>query len=192
MYIFRFLHQTTTRLIKISIMMCCISFVSYIKPQRSRPAVLWLLVVYLSFPTSNHNSVPLLSFMAKVVYLSFPTSNHNLLQQFDILRVLYIFRFLHQTTTRLIICRMLLRCISFVSYIKPQLKHDTHTQPNGCISFVSYIKPQLFRVVYIRFERCISFVSYIKPQLRNRAKHICKVVYLSFPTSNHNHGWRLD
>ena len=55
----------------------CISFVSYIKPQR-----FWSMVIPVS-----------------VVYLSFPTSNHNMQGVANGSPVLYIFRFLHQTTT---------------------------------------------------------------------------------------------
>ena len=33
---------------------------------------------------------------------------------------------------------------------------------------------------------CISFDSYIKPQLINFFVHVCIVVYLLIPTSNHN------
>ena len=55
-----------------------------------------------------------------------------------------------------------------------------------CISFDSYIKPQLsLWSVYLR-PCCISFDSYIKPQLM---KPFCEnpvVVYLLIPTSNHN------
>ena len=121
------------------------------------------------------------------------------------------------------------RCISFVSYIKPQPCNLVPISATGCISFVSYIKPQLrcrslgsHRVVYLLFPTsnhnprscawrcfrlyifcflhqtttlvllcllplsCISFVSYIKPQLIDRTKRTNKVVYLLFPTSNHN------
>ena len=98
----------------------CISFVSYIKPQ--------LVVVVFGF--------------SSVVYLSFPTSNHNKMSEKSNKTWLYIFRFLHQTTTFLHDGEMFCSCISFVSYIKPQPCNDT-------------------------------------------AKHK-HVVYLSFPTSNHN------
>ena len=98
----------------------CISFVSYIKPQHIRTITCLSSVVYLSFPTSNHNGLANQGFPSR----------------------LYIFRFLHQTTT-----------------------HENHTLKNdGCISFVSYIKPQLFVCV----------------------QRYAAVVYLSFPTSNHN------
>ena len=57
---------------------------------------------------------------------------------------------------------------------------------SGCISFVSYIKPQLTVTKKEPSSSCISFVSYIKPQRRRIQQHHHWVVYLSFPTSNHN------
>ena len=57
---------------------------------------------------------------------------------------------------------------------------------SGCISFVSYIKPQHLEQVPFEALRCISFVSYIKPQLMRIVEIKKSVVYLSFPTSNHN------
>ena len=121
----------------------CISFVSYIKPQWFFRRLPRRLVVYLSFPTSNHNldiikdniaKVVYLSFPTSnhnrtfncrkgkgVVYLSFPTSNHNFARHIALNELLYIFRFLHQTTTMHPQYYVHFRCISFVSYIKPQL-----------------------------------------------------------------------
>ena len=273
LYIFRFLHQTTTFCFCSTSYLCCISFVSYIKPQ------LWWIyfasdcVVYLSFPTSNHNQSCSASRISAVVYLSFPTSNHNWIGKDVCLNVLYIFRFLHQTTTCQRTATVQVGCISFVSYIKPQLivnliysccveylsfptsnhnsarfckvllmlyifrflhqtttasevwswlvelyifrfLHQTATKPWRnleesslyifrflhqtttvrtqllnticCISFVSYIKPQLTIIIDIGSISCISFVSYIKPQLSLLFEHELNVVYLSFPTSNHN------
>ena len=79
LYIFWFLHQTTTG---ISSTLChtrCISFDSYIKPQHF------------------HYSI----FFSEVVYLLIPTSNHNYLETRKFDNELYIFWFLHQTTTLL-------------------------------------------------------------------------------------------
>ncbi len=77
LYIFGFLHQTTTGIISDNVANSCISLVSYIKPQPGvAPAVI-----------------------LAVVYLWFPTSNHNLLQFLIFSFALYIFGFLHQTTT---------------------------------------------------------------------------------------------
>ena len=142
----------------------CISFDSYIKPQRCVNHVLIDFVVYLLFPTSNHNDCSLV-FSACL---------------------LYIFCFLHQTTTLRGVESEEAGCISFVSYIKPQPDGKRMHSPHRCISFVSYIKPQPCNLVPISATGCISFVSYIKPQLRCRSLGSHRVVYLLFPTSNHN------
>ena len=84
---------------------------------------------------------------------------------------LYIVRFLHQTTTIERIITILECCISFVSYIKPQLYCELTQYQNSCISFVSYIKPQHFSCQGFQSWGCISFVSYIKPQPLTRHSH---------------------
>ena len=104
---------------------CCISFDSYIKPQPAplQPRCPW--VVYLLIPTSNHNfgvTVRALSSLYIFWFLHQTTTVHNLCILYV---MLYIFWFLHQTTT----CTMspILRscCISFDSYIKPQQGSST-------------------------------------------------------------------
>ena len=50
-------------------------------------------------PTSNHNLLKVLPKRLKVVYLLIPTSNHNNLFCLHGVEMLYIFWFLHQTTT---------------------------------------------------------------------------------------------
>ena len=121
----------------------CISFVSYIKPQRRRIQQHHHWVVYLSFPTSNHNSSlfglednklyifrflhqtttlllqGLAPFLLYIFLFLHQTTTATSTHSTDI--TLYIFRFLHQTTTNQKQMIMLCRCISFVSYIKPQL-----------------------------------------------------------------------
>ena len=165
LYIFWFLHQTTTLWQRPLYLGSCISFDSYIKPQHSNDdnlyvGVVYLLiptsnhnplaaaaclkrVVYLLIPTSNHNEVSNLIVGSEVVYLLIPTSNHNWRQVHHFLHELYIFWFLHQTTTSISSAASQICCISFDSYIKPQLD------------------------------------SYVL------SKH--PVVYLLIPTSNHNH-----
>ena len=100
LYIFWFLHQTTTQQNEWSLNKCCISFDSYIKPQ---PRWHWLLAL-------------------PVVYLLIPTSNHNICTTLLSSHMLYIFWFLHQTTTSSDSNLIFNRCISFDSYIKPQPK----------------------------------------------------------------------
>ena len=121
---------------------------------------------------------------------------------------LYIAYVLHQTTTTKKRPRMVSRCISLMSYIKPQLKRGDRDTVECCISLMSYIKPQLARCGLLRVCRCISLMSYIKPQHANgvatkdfgcislmsyikpqRAWILGKksiVVYRLCPTSNHN------
>ena len=99
-----------------------------------------------------------------VVYLLIPTSNHNNLPVINSSASLYIFWFLHQTTT----------------------PASDSCQITGCISFDSYIKPQLFVVRHSDILGCISFDSYIKPQREGVQVYRPLVVYLLIPTSNHN------
>ena len=82
-------------------------------------------------------------------------------------------------------------CISFDSYIKPQLKMNIIRFSVGCISFDSYIKPQLLYKTCVVAVSCISFDSYIKPQPRVDCANTCAVVYLLIPTSNHNYAHAL-
>ena len=122
LYIFWFLHQTTTITTWNNILLCCISFDSYIKPQQINYMVIAKVVVYLLIPTSNHNvSIPQ-SRQISVVYLLIPTSNHNVRWITYSARRLYIFWFLHQTTTDNFKVFVDYGCISFDSYIKPQRK----------------------------------------------------------------------
>ena len=99
LYIFWFLHQTTTVCRKRKECCRCISFDSYIKPQPN--------------PYKYHHKW--------VVYLLIPTSNHNQILTNIIISELYIFWFLHQTTTTCCVQACTCCCISFDSYIKPQL-----------------------------------------------------------------------
>ena len=99
LYIFWFLHQTTTHFHRDQGISCCISFDSYIKPQLSWVNVAIFRVVYLLIPTSNHNSLPACALKRLVVYLLIPTSNHNHGKTTVLIQELYIFWFLHQTTT---------------------------------------------------------------------------------------------
>ena len=142
LYIFWFLHQTTTSAALLSLPRSCISFDSYIKPQRDWWANKFQIVVYLLIPTSNHNR-----WLTCCQYTS-----------------LYIFWFLHQTTTNLVNYQKQHCCISFDSYIKPQPVVGVHVPSEGCISFDSYIKPQLQKEIQNNVRSCISFDSYIKPQ----------------------------
>ena len=112
------------------------------------------------------------------------TTTHRA-QWFEI-SLLYIFWFLHQTTTTNAIYYVCHSCISFDSYIKPQLGDFAGYNPAGCISFDSYIKPQPRLKDALSDSGCISFDSYIKPQRWHGCSRPSAVVYLLIPTSNHN------
>ena len=165
LYIFWFLHQTTTSCLPPGSFLCCISFDSYIKPQLILMLKSRKLVVYLLIPTSNHNIKSIQSRNRIVVYLLIPTSNHNTANTQLGVEGLYIFWFLHQTTTT----TLFLYSVS-VLYIFWFL-HQTTT---ACCYFSSS-------------ARCISFDSYIKPQLIQFFVEVDIVVYLLIPTSNHNY-----
>ena len=137
-----FLHQTTTNVVSVMDKYSCICLFSYIKPQRAFNFVCLMLVVYVSFPTSNHND------------------GRGAADATE----LYMSLFLHQTTTILRWHRMSYRCICLFSYIKPQQFALRSNSRMSCICLFSYIKPQ--RSLY-------CYISY-------------RVVYVSFPTSNHN------
>ena len=99
-----------------------------------------------------------------VVYRPFPTSNHNAWCRFCSVFLLYIVRFLHQTTTLL----------------------SQYILAGSCISSVSYIKPQP-----VAYRARLSFVVYrpFPTSNHNREKQFNEhltVVYRPFPTSNHN------
>ena len=143
-------------------------------------------VVYRPFPTSNHNYGGLDIYAHGVVYRPFPTSNHNHRPLFQNLCLLYIVRFLHQTTTKGFPASAVDGCISSVSYIKPQHVLDVTLRNHRCISSVSYIKPQPYFFCLQASISCISSVSYIKPQHVDNHSAPVSVVYRPFPTSNHN------
>ena len=145
-------------------------------------------VVYLQFSTSNHNSPIINTFPFIVVYLQFSTSNHNCISGYTIMQWLYIFSFLHQTTTWKLVEYLLNRCISLVFYIKPQLQWRRH---------------QKGRVVYLQFSTSNhnigltvtedTRVVYLQFSTSNHNSVCCRqsklcVVYLQFSTSNHNCG----
>ena len=170
LYIFWFLHQTTTQSVWRSLSRCCISFDSYIKPQLCCRYIIKVLVVYLLIPTSNHNRGIKPLVLHSVVYLLIPTSNHNYGWNRSWNQQLYIFWFLHQTTTCWLRQPYLLELYIF------WFLHQTTT----------------FSPVIRGYNCCISFDSYIKPQLSYAFCKFQYVVYLLIPTSNHNCGYVVN
>ena len=209
LYIVLFLHQTATTQHVDNQTISCISFYSYIKPQRAARSYITLHVVYRSIPTSNRNSPSTLHNHAAVVYRSIPTSNRNMMQFIRV--VLSCISFYSYIKPQLVETHTLAEvgCISFYSYIKPQRSQESTIRGGSCISFYSYIKPQRTTASFSQEESCISFYSYIKPQpytKRHFHRHgcisfysyikpqralFCKpygyVVYRSIPTSNRNY-----
>ena len=149
-------------------------------------SIVAIIVVYLLIPTSNHN-LWYVSDYTHLLYIFWflhqTTTLLSLLFKYDLL---YIFWFLHQTTTIQYLLRYQRSCISFDSYIKPQLSANAVRFGSSCISFDSYIKPQPSSGKSCTRMRCISFDSYIKPQLSRVWTFLDIVVYLLIPTSNHN------
>ena len=120
LYIFWFLHQTTTFILRTIFKICCISFDSYIKPQQNSFKSSNINVVYLLIPTSNHNLYLIRLCIRKLYIFWFlhQTTTPYFNTSFE--DELYIFWFLHQTTTLQVVSRLMICCISFDSYIKPQ------------------------------------------------------------------------
>ena len=189
MYIFWFLHQTTTSCPLGLLLLCCISFDSYIKPQRCCSIPFLLSVVYLLIPTSNHNCNSKSLDLSNVVYLLIPTSNHNWYLHWFIYLLLYIFWFLHQTTTNKLLD--LLEDKLYIFWFLHQTTTCTRILPFGGRLYIFWFLHQTTTPTPIRWDQfsCISFDSYIKPQLFLMLIWLPGVVYLLIPTSNHNHAF---
>ena len=163
----------------------CISPYSYIKPQ----------------PEAAGLDSPF------VVYLLIPTSNRNYMHRNYGKNLLYIFLFLHQTATVVLLRIVGFCCISSYSYIKPQLfivssnkfwvvylliptsnrnagVYGTQIRTLYIFLFLHQTATNLWNEPFQC--RCISSYSYIKPQLGNGAWLSMMVVYLLIPTSNRN------
>ena len=121
-------------------------------------------VVYLLIPTSNHNVEDVTEDSDKLYIFWFLHQTTTIGTELNVLTALYIFWFLHQTTTAWWWHSFTLKLYIF------WFLHQTTTQ-----LIVNYLTLS-----------CISFDSYIKPQPRNIQWHDRSVVYLLIPTSNHN------
>ncbi len=122
-------------------------------------------VVSYSISTSNHNTDAMSGQPLTVVSYSISTSNHNISQRMSELDLLFLIRFLHQTTTTWWCCGLSLRCFLFDFYIKPQPGEVYSWQMWGCFLFDFYIKPQPVGSGGAAAARCFLFDFYIKPQL---------------------------
>ena len=186
LYIFWILHQTTTYIQYPCNSSSCISFESYIKPQPNWEDNRVKSVVYLLNPTSNHNKFGMVIIYALVVYLLNPTSNHNYSQLWKYFNTLYIFWILHQTTTPRCNYQASICCISFESYIKPQLISIC-----WAIIWVVYLLNPTSNhnlPLYYHYTACVVYL--LNPTSNHNPKDgfilAGLVVYLLNPTSNHN------
>ena len=143
-------------------------------------------------PTSNHNIHRQQMRYVRVVYLLIPTSNHNWRIRIYNYHVLYIFWFLHQTTTSnynaAAVCWL---------YIFWFLHQTTTIKMNMLCCSLLYIfwflhQTTTNNILCPCHLGCISFDSYIKPQLDEHFPANEHVVYLLIPTSNHNEQHRHD
>ena len=125
----------------------CISCVFYIKPQHDDQFVKSIHVVYLAFSTSNHNNGFAIIHRDKLYILRFLHQTTTMVLVLMFIVLLYILRFLHQTTTCICSLHYYMCCISCVFYIKPQLLVLCSFFFHSCISCVFYIKPQPSRFV---------------------------------------------
>ncbi len=166
--------------------LCCLPIFSYIKPQLIISSSRILRVVYLSFPTSNHNIARWISNPSPVVYLSFPTSNHNLFGVAKVSKMLFTYLFLHQTTTTRLYRHILRLLFTYLFLHQTTTKPITGMNRQSCLPIFSYIKPQHANNRPCCPVSCLPIFSYIKPQPVSASVRRPSVVYLSFPTSNHN------
>ena len=105
---------------------------------------------------------------------------------FAMAALLFLIRFLHQTTTDIVGIGRHIGCSLFDFYIKPQLQRTMLQCLPSCSLFDFYIKPQLVKIKPNPWICCSLFDFYIKPQLVElMIKHIGVVPY-SISTSNHN------
>ena len=118
-------------------------FMSYIKPQQIAYLCTVFKVVYRTIPTSNHNSFHhvFLQLLLYIVLFLHQTTTVKVVFMLHVM--LYIVLFLHQTTTK-----KSTMAYSPTLYIVLFLHQTTtgcclYLRPLRCISYYSYIKPQL-------------------------------------------------
>ena len=170
----------------------CLSSCSYIKPQPVCYLLGGLRVVYHLVPTSNHNSVSLISLfflLFIILFLHQTTTQGGFIKE---IAVLFIILFLHQTTTIVAGRYIKTCCLSSCSYIKPQPVSYAILIEVSCLSSCSYIKPQRLQALEKTIDGCLSSCSYIKPQPSSPPRKLVNVVYHLVPTSNHNSDYWLN
>ena len=164
----------------------CISFYSYIKPQLVHHVVIVGIVVYRSIPTSNRNvSVVTICVFPLYIVLFLHQTATPAAVLYGIPR-LYIVLFLHQTATTPkcdISCSC---CISFYSYIKPQLVgasfHASNVVYRSIPTSNRNFPQDVKNVWWLYIVLFLHQTATLKPRF-----HLCRlVVYRSIPTSNRN------
>ena len=99
---------------------------------------------------------------------------------------LYLLCFLHQTTTETCVSKYVVKLYLLCFLHQTTTSFISQSFFTCCISYVFYIKPQLKRNLSLKSFSCISYVFYIKPQLVPGYQFQKTVVSLMFSTSNHN------
>ena len=131
------------RLLSFAFSFSCISSVSYIKPQLPLIKTIYENVVYRPFPTSNHNPETALAVILPLYIVRFLHQTTTDCDEHMASCVLYIVRFLHQTTTSLT-NPLKIRRLYIVRFLHQTTTYAAkYTTKDRCISSVSYIKPQL-------------------------------------------------
>ena len=106
--------------------------------------------------------------------------------------MLFLIRFLHQTTTFHLIVLHHRGCFLFDFYIKPQRSGASGGEYAGCFLFDFYIKPQR-EIGWANHRPVVSYS--ISTSNHNRLyefREWCLVVSYSISTSNHNLGLALN
>ena len=122
-------------------------------------------VVYRTIPTSNHNLMSANNICLALYIVLFLHQTTTLVPNSLLNCQLYIVLFLHQTTTQMATLprRSLLYIVLFLHQTTTLVSWNSST--SSCISYYSYIKPQLRFYPQRMLQSCISYYSYIKPQL---------------------------
>ena len=99
LYFFLILHQTATKYGDFADRECCISSLSYIKPQLYLFAIVNAFCCISSLSYIKPQLVLLSTMKYQVVFLPYPTSNRNPSPGVNLEAQLYFFLILHQTAT---------------------------------------------------------------------------------------------
>ena len=189
LYLILFLYQTTTLIMIRRMIMRCILFCSYIKPQHVMETLGVNYVVSYSVPISNHNALMNGFIKEEVVSYSVPISNHNFLSHHALLLIVVSYS-VPISNHNLYYNSWL--SYEVVSYSVPISNHNSANckfAPNKVVSYSVPISNHnqltgmsspsaLYLILFLyqtttyikhlmKYFCCILFCSYIKPQLLN-------------------------